>query len=97
MYHLIREIRSFDNHHRHYLRMTAENFDRILSLVSLMITRRDTRLRKAVEPGLKLAVMLHHLAEGTSHSSIALHPKASLYETLKLLMYLRNVTMLYKL
>ena len=62
--HLIREIRSFDNHHRRYLRMTAENFDRIWSLVSPMITRRDTRLRKAVEPGLKLAVTLHHLAEG---------------------------------
>ena len=71
--HLIREIRSFDNHHRRYLRITAENFDRILSLVSPMITRRDTRLRKAVEPGLKLAVTLHHLAEGASHSSIALH------------------------
>ena len=71
--HLIREICLFDNHHCRYLRMTAENFDRILSSASPMITRRDTRLRKAVEPGLKLAVTLHHLAEGVSHSSIALH------------------------
>lgn len=30
-------------------------------------------MRRAIEPGLKLAVTLHHLAEGASHSTIALH------------------------
>jgi hypothetical protein len=30
-------------------------------------------MRRAIEPGLKLAVTLHHLAEGASHSTIVLH------------------------
>lgn len=71
--HLVREIRSFSSYHRRYLRMTVENFDRILAMVSPLITRRDTMMRKAIDPGLKLAITLHHLAEGASHSSVALH------------------------
>ena len=53
--------------------MTVENFDQILAMVSPLITRQDTMMRKAIDPGLKLAVTLHHLAEGASHSSVALH------------------------
>ena len=33
----------------------------------------DTHLRKAIAPGLKLAITLHHLAEGASHASISAH------------------------
>jgi hypothetical protein len=53
--------------------MTVENFDRILALIRPHIVRQDTMMRKAVEPGLRLAITLHHLAEGASHSSISLH------------------------
>ena len=71
--HLVQEIRSFRNYHSRYLRMTVENFDRILALIRPHIVRQDTMMRKAVEPGLRLAITLHHLAEGASHSSISLH------------------------
>ena len=30
-------------------------------------------MRKAIQPGLKLALTLHHLSEGASHASIAAH------------------------
>ena len=70
---LVLELRQFESHHRKYLRMTVENFDHLLSLVSPRIKRQDTVMRKAIEPALKLAVTLHHLAEGSSQSNIAMH------------------------
>ena len=49
-------------------------------------------MRRAVDLKLKLAVTLHHLAEGASHSSIALHYRLGrrtvsemIYETCKAL------------
>ena len=53
--------------------MTVENFDIILDLVDPHLRRRDTVMRLAIEPGLKLAIPLHHLAEGASHVAIAAH------------------------
>lgn len=53
--------------------MSYESFSKLLSLVKPHITKQDTVFRNAVEPGLKLAVTLHHLAEGASHNSIAYH------------------------
>ena len=53
--------------------MSYDSFKHILGLVRPHITKQDTQLRKAIEPGIKLAVTLHHLAEGASHNSIAQH------------------------
>ena len=53
--------------------MSKDNFDHLLDLVTPHIKKQDTNMREAVEPGLKLAVTLHHLAEGASHCSIAAH------------------------
>ena len=54
--------------HSQYMRMTVENFDRILGLVEPHLRRQDTVMRLAIEPGLKLAITLHHLAEGASQT-----------------------------
>lgn len=70
---LVREIRAFGRYHHRYFRMTATHFDQILSLIAPAISGQDTTMRKAISPGLKLVITLHHLAEGSSHSTIALH------------------------
>lgn len=70
---LIKEMRLYNARHTRYLRMNVASFDFILNLVRPLLTKTDTRLRKAIPPGLKLALTLHYLAEGVSHSCIADH------------------------
>ena len=71
---LVQELRVDDTgRHSQYMRMTVENFDIILGLVEPHLRRQDIVIRLAIEPGLKLAVTLHHLAEGASHVAIAAH------------------------
>lgn len=72
---LIDDLRKPENAQKHlkYLRMTKENFDYILTMIRPYIQRRDTHMRKAIPAGLKLAITLHYLAEGSSFISIAIH------------------------
>ncbi|XP_067941056.1 uncharacterized protein [Watersipora subatra] len=72
--------------------MTPANFDHLLSLIKPQISKADTVMRLAIEPELKLAVTLHHLAEGASHTSIAAHYRLGrlttsqiIYDTVKAL------------
>lgn len=74
IYHtLVQELRLDNERHGQYFRMDRDSFDHLLTLIGPTITKQDTQLRDAIEPGLKLAVTLHHLAEGASHKSIAAH------------------------
>lgn len=74
IYHtLVQEMRLYSDRHTRYLRMNTASFDHLLGMISASITKQDTIMRKAIEPGLKLAVTLHHLSEGASHSVIADH------------------------
>ena len=61
-----------DRHH-HHLRMSRECFDNILMLVASKLTKKDTNMREAIKPELKLAVTIQYLAEGSSHRAIAAH------------------------
>lgn len=72
---LIQELRLDTDNRRFvkYLRMTPENFDYVLQLVAPLIAKEDTNMREAIKPGVKLAVTLHHLAEGSSHAAISAH------------------------
>ena len=71
---LVQELRVDDTgRHSQYMRMMVENFDIILGLVEPHLRRQDTVMRLAIESALKLAVTLHHLAEGASDVAIAAH------------------------
>ena len=53
-----------------FLRMPPDMFDELLNRVSPMITKQDTNYRKALEPGLKLAATIRHLASGDKYSTL---------------------------
>ena len=54
---------------RQMVRLPPEMFDELLDRVGPMITKQDTNYRKALPPGMKLAVTLRHLASGDSYVS----------------------------
>ena len=53
-----------------FLRMQPEMFDEILERIRHRITKQHTFYRKPLEPGLKLALTLRHLASGTKYSDM---------------------------
>ncbi|XP_063442822.1 putative nuclease HARBI1 [Mytilus trossulus] len=68
---LMQELRMEDQQSFfNFLRMPPEMFDEILNRVGPRIQRRDTRLRKALEPGLKLAVTIRHLSSGDKYPTL---------------------------
>ncbi|XP_041350760.1 putative nuclease HARBI1 [Gigantopelta aegis] len=50
--------------------MRPEMFDELLNRVGPRITKEDTNYRKALEPGLKLAATIRHLASGDTYSTL---------------------------
>lgn len=48
------------------LRMPADMFDKLLHHQSPRLTKQDTNYRKALSPGLKLAITIRYLSTGTS-------------------------------
>ena len=48
----------------HYIRMTHERFDHILSVVKEQIEKKDTCFRKSIPPTTRLAITLRYLASG---------------------------------
>ena len=72
---LIQELREENavDRHRQYLRMDKSSFDSLVNLIGPKIAKSDTNMRESIKPAVKIAVTLHHLAEGSSHHSIAAH------------------------
>lgn len=54
----------------HFLRMPTEMFDEILQRVGPRIAKQNTFYRNPLEPGLKLAITLRHLASGAKYRSM---------------------------
>ena len=51
--------------------MPPDMFDELLAREGPMITQQNTNYREALDPGLKLALTLRHLAPGTKYHSMA--------------------------
>ena len=65
---LMQELRRDDpRSFRKFMRMPAAMFDKILERVGPFITKQYTNCREPLDPGLKLALTLRHLASGTKY------------------------------
>ena len=63
------ELRNEDQRaFKEFLRMTPEMYDELLERVCCRITKHYISCRTSLEPGLKLALTLRHLASGSSYS-----------------------------
>lgn len=60
-----------NNPTNNYTRMTAENFDYLVHLVTPYIQKEDTNYRKSISPAERLAVTLRYLASGSSMTSLS--------------------------
>ncbi|XP_070184609.1 putative nuclease HARBI1 [Littorina saxatilis] len=83
---LMRELRiedtaSFFN----FMRMEPQMFDELVDRLSPRITLQDTNCRKALEPGLKVAVTLRHLASGDRYPSVSYACRVSRHTIAKFL------------
>ena len=68
---LMSELRAEDTQSfRNFLRMPPEMFDELLDRVGPRITKKHTHYRQAIEPGMKLAITLRHLASGDKYNSM---------------------------
>ena len=68
---LMRELREEDPEaFINYMRLPMELYDEVLARITPLITKEDTWWRKALDPGLKFACTMSHLASGDSYSSI---------------------------
>ena len=54
-----------------YMRMEPAMFHELVQRLTPRLTKQDTRLRRALEPGLKLAITLRFLATGDSYHSLS--------------------------
>ena len=63
---LLSELREEDkSSFLNFLRVSPELFDQLVDKVTPLVKKADTPFRKAVSPGMRLAVTLRYLATGT--------------------------------
>ena len=68
---LLQELRfEYEEDYKKYLRMNANNFDEILSIIANDITKQDTNMREAIPPKIKLAATLRFLSTGATYSDL---------------------------
>ena len=58
--------------YKNYLRMTAENFDEILSLIKDDISKKNTVMRDSVSAEIQLAITIRFLATGNSYKDLSM-------------------------
>ena len=58
--------------YKNYLRMTAENFDEILSLIKDDISKKNTVMRDSVSAEIQLTITIRFLATGNSYKDLSM-------------------------
>ena len=58
--------------YKNYLRMTAENFDEILSLIKADICKKDTVMRDSIPSEIQLAITIRFLVTGNSYKDLSM-------------------------
>ena len=62
---LLKELRDEDrSSYLNFLRMSPGIYDSLLAKVSPLIRKEDTNMRRAITPGMRLAITLRYLATG---------------------------------
>jgi hypothetical protein len=83
---LMRELRMEDtSSFFNYLRMEPQMFDELLHRVGHRIQKHDTNFRKALSPGLRLALTIRHLAAGDKYPSLQYQFRVSRYTITKII------------
>lgn len=69
---LVRELKeNYPDDYRNYLRMDAETFDKLLSLIKHKIVKQDTIMRQSISAEERLAATLRYLATGRSFKDLS--------------------------
>ena len=69
---LVAELRGEDvRGFRNYMRIDPELFQELLERVGPRLMKKDTFMRKALDPGLRLAIALRYMASGDSYTSLS--------------------------
>ena len=65
---LLAELKNEDHHSfQNFMRMSPAMFDELVQRLTPWITKQNTNFRHSLEPGLKVAITLRHLASGTKY------------------------------
>lgn len=64
----LRETSPYD--FRNFMRMNTECYDELLNLVTPIIQKEDTQMRKSISPQQRLSVTLRYLATGNSFEDL---------------------------
>ena len=72
LYHkLMVELRNVDPRaFHHFMRMPPAMFDEVVQRLTPRLTKQDTNYRPSLEPGLKVAINLRHLASGNIYRNM---------------------------
>ena len=54
---------------QHFMRMPPAMFDEVVQRLTPRLTKQDTNYRAGLEPGLKVAITLRHLASGNTYKN----------------------------
>ncbi|KAG0727931.1 putative nuclease HARBI1 [Chionoecetes opilio] len=72
VYHRLLKELSLEDHEtmKNWIRLDKDQYHKLLQLVTPLIAKKDTRMRKAVTAGERLTLTLRYLATGESHASL---------------------------
>ncbi|KAI8116318.1 putative nuclease HARBI1 [Lucilia cuprina] len=68
--HLLKDILWEEKEYQNFCRLKIDDFEKILNLVNFKIKKKDTVMRCAISPRIRLAITLRYLASGDSFRSL---------------------------